>query len=88
MTKLFPTIINQKALSAIYKNGGIDAVDGFADLVHRPDVVTTHQVEAETVDVVFADPVFHRLDHELPHHGLIGGRLVATAGAVGIRGER
>ena len=69
---------------AIDKDGGIDGIDGLADFVHCLDIMTTHQVEAEAVDMVFVDPMLHRLNHELPHHRLVGSSLVATAGAVGI----
>ena len=69
---------------AIYKYGGIDGIDSLADLVHRLNIMTSHQVEAEPVDMIFVDPVFHRLYHELPHHRLLRGGLIATARAVGI----
>ena len=59
-------------------------VDHLAYLVHRLNVVTAHQVEAEAVDVVLVDPVFHALQHEAPHHGLLRSRLVATTRTVAV----
>ena len=54
------------------------------DGIHRLQVVTAHQVEAEAVDTVFIIPMLHRLNHEPPHHGLFRGRLIAAARAVGV----
>ena len=68
----------------IYKYGRIDFINRLADGVHRFDVMDTHQVETETVDMIFVDPIFHRLQHKLAHHRLVGSCLVATAGAVGV----
>ena len=58
---------------------GVDGIHHRTDLVHRPDVVDTHQVETETVDMVLVDPVFYALQHELTHHGLVRGSFVAAA---------
>ena len=44
----------------------------------------THQIEAETINMVFVDPVFHALDYKAAHHRLVTGRLVATARAIGV----
>ena len=52
-------------------DGGVDGIHHLADLIHRLDVMDTHQVEAEAVDMVFVDPVFHALQHELAHHRLV-----------------
>ena len=73
---------------AIDEDGGVDVVNHLANLVHGFDIVNAHQVEAETIDMVFVDPVFHRLQHEATHHGLLRGSLVATAGAVAIARRR
>ena len=43
-----------------------------------------HEVEAETVDMVFIRPVFHRIDDVVAHLLKVGGRLVAATGCVGI----
>ena len=66
----------------INKYGGVYLVDSLSDQVHRLNIMATHQVKAEAIDVILVDPVFHRLDHELTHHRLLRGRLIATAGAV------
>ena len=69
---------------AIHHDGRIYRVQHLAYLVHGLDVVNTHQVEAEAVDVVFLHPVFHALLHEAAHHRPFRSRLVATAGAVAV----
>ena len=69
---------------AIDEDGGVDVVNHPANLVHSLDIVNAHQVEAETIDMVFVYPVLYRLKHKAAHHGLFGGRLVATAGAVAV----
>ena len=56
----------------------------FADGIHRLDIMHAHQVEAEAVDVVFLDPIFHALDHELAHRLSLACRLVATTAAVAV----
>ena len=77
------TLAGTPALS-IYKYGGVDLVHFIPDDVHRLNVVNAHEVETEAVDVVFIDPVFHRFNHEPPHHRTVRGGLVATPRAVGI----
>ena len=69
---------------AVEEDRGVYLVDRLAYGVHRLDVVHAHEVEAESVDVVLINPVFHRLNHELPHQGPVGGRFVAAAGAVAV----
>ena len=58
---------------------GVDFVQRFANHVHGLDVVDAHQVEAESVDVIFLGPVEHRLNHELAHEWFLAGSLVAAA---------
>ena len=53
-------------------------------LVHCLDVVDAHEVEAETVDMIFLDPILHALLHKVAHQLFVGCRLVAAARAVGI----
>ena len=68
----------------IYKDGGVNIVHGSPYLVHRLNVVNSHQVKAEAVNVVFVNPILHALYHELPHHRLLAGCLVATARTVAV----
>ena len=65
---------------------GVEAVEVAADLVHGGDVMQTHEVEAEAVDMILLHPVAAGLDHELAEHLLVGSSLVAAAGAVGEHG--
>ena len=55
-----------------------------AQQIHRFHVVNFHQVEAETVQVVFLRPVEDRVDEIPPGHGALAGKLVAAAAAVRI----
>ena len=68
----------------IYIYAWVYLVYGSTDIVHRHDVVYTHEVESETVDMVFVHPIFHALQHILPHQRLFRCRLVAAARTVGI----
>lgn len=54
-------------------------------LVHRPDVVHTHQIEAEPVDMILLGPIAHGIDDQPAHHSPFGSRLVPAARRVGKR---
>ena len=45
----------------------IDAVHHLTDSLHGLDIVNTHQVEAEAVNMEFINPVLHALQHKLAH---------------------
>ena len=60
-------------------DGWVYLVDFFTDDVHGLYVVYAHEVEAETVDVVFFYPVSYALYHELAHERTLRGCLVAAA---------
>ena len=51
-------------------DAGIDAVYHLTDSLHGFDVMNTHQVETETIDMIFVYPVFHALQHKLAHERL------------------
>ena len=76
-----PRLAVHKYLSACAV--GIEAVEIASDFVHGGDVVQTHQVKAEAVDMILVHPVFDGLDHKLAVHLLVGSRLVAATRAVG-----
>ena len=57
----------------------IDAVYHLTDSLHGFDVMNAHQVETETIDMIFVYPVFHALQHILTHERLFRSSLVATA---------
>ena len=67
----------------IDEDGGVYLLQLLAQEVHRLDVVATHEIDTETINVVLLGPILHALDHKLPHQGLLRGRLVAAARAVG-----
>ena len=53
-----------------------------AYLVHRIDVMDSHEVETEAVDMVFLHPPFERLDHVLAEHRLLRSSLISATRAV------
>ena len=57
----------------------IDAVYHLTDSLHGFDIMNTHQVETETIDMIFVYPIFHALLHILTHERLFRSSLVATA---------
>ena len=57
----------------------INGIDCLADFIHCLDVVNAHQVEAETVYMIFFNPVEHGFDHILTHHGTVACRFVAAS---------
>ena len=67
----------------INKDGWIYLVYGSTDFVHCLNIVNTHQVKSEAVNVIFVYPVEYRLHHVFTHHGTVTGSLVSAAGAVG-----
>ena len=64
---------------AVHEEPRVDFVEGRADGVHRLNVMQAHQVETETVDVVFLRPVGNGIDHVLPEHLVLGSGVVAAA---------
>ena len=45
--------------------------------------MNTHEVEAESVDVVFLCPIEHRLNHKLAHERFLARCLITTTRSVG-----
>jgi glucan 1,4-alpha-glucosidase len=49
-------------------------MDGFTETGSKTstfDVMNAHQVETETIDMIFVYPVFHALQHKLAHERLL-----------------
>ena len=69
----------------VEQNRRIDPVERAPHLVHRPDVVHTHQIEAEPVDMILLGPIAHGIDDQPAHHSPFGSRLVPAARRVGKR---
>ena len=63
----------------------IYSTDRLTDFIHRLDVVNAHQVETETIDMVFPDPVKHGFNHIFTHHRPVACRLVTTSRTIGQR---
>ena len=60
------------------ENRWVDAIERLPNLVHRFDVMESHQIEAEPVNHEFFRPVRDTLDHELTHHRTLGCRVIPT----------
>nr|GEU28482.1 hypothetical protein [Tanacetum cinerariifolium] len=54
------------------------AVDARLQRLHRGARLVAHQVEAERIDLVLHGPQLGRVDHQLGHHAVFGGRVVAA----------
>ena len=57
----------------------VDGTHLSADGVHRLNVVHAHEVEAEAVDMVLVNPVFHALQHKVAHDRPLRCRLIAAS---------
>ena len=57
----------------------VDGSEAAGDLVHGIDVVDSHEVETEAVDMVFLHPPLERFDHVFAEHLTLGCGLVAAA---------
>ena len=62
----------------------INLINSLANLIHGLYIMTAHQVEAETINVVFVNPMLHTFNHEQTHHRLLRGCLVTTTRTVTI----
>ena len=69
---------------AVDEDTWIYLVHGLTDVVHRLDVVNAHEVEAEAVDMVLANPIEHALRHKASHHRTLRSCFVTTAGTIAI----
>ena len=67
---------------AINEDGRVYLAQGGPYLVHGLDVMQPHQVETETIDVIFLGPITDRLHHVTPHHRTFAGGLVSATGTV------
>ena len=68
---------------SIKQSHGIDGNGSITNLIHGLDVVDTHQVKAESVDVVFSHPILDALHHIGLHHRAIRSRLVTATRTIG-----
>ncbi len=66
--------------------GQSQSVEGGPNIEDVLPRMVTHQVEAETVDLVVPGPGHHRVDHELAHHGVLGGGVGATGRGLDLTG--
>lgn len=59
--------VGRKPAFAVYKDRRVDLRQFFPDAVHRFDVVYSHQVEPESVDMVLLRPEFDGFDDVMPY---------------------
>ena len=57
----------------------VDGMETLADEVHGLDVMDSHEVETEAVDMVLLHPPLERLEHVLAEHGPLRRCLIAAA---------
>ena len=69
---------------SVYEYGGVYFFQLDSHLVHSFYVVNGHQIESETVDMVFIRPILHRVDYEVAHLLALGGSFVTAAGRIAI----
>ena len=60
-------------------NCRVYSVHRLADFVHCLDVMHSHQVKAETIDMIFLHPVEDGFYHKLTHHRALACRLIAAS---------
>ena len=60
----------------------VNRVKTLADDVHCLDIVDSHQVKAESVDMIFLHPPLERLDHIFAEHFLLRSCLISAARTV------
>src|SRR5699024_3361889 len=61
----------------------VPAVKLSADPVHQIHIQKSHQIETESVDMVFLRPVEHRLQNKLRTHLPLACHIIPAGGAVG-----
>ncbi len=81
--------VGRKPSFAVYEDRRVDLRQFFPDAVHRVDIVYSHQVEPEPVDMVLLRPEFDGFDDVMPYHFAFRSRFIAAArgvrvGTVGI----
>ena len=55
------------------------------DEIHGFNIVNTHQIHTESIEVVFFSPIVETLNHVLAHERLVAGCFVVASGTVAIR---
>ena len=68
----------------IYINRRINLIDSRTNLIHRLDIMHAHQVETETIYMIFIHPIFHALYHKLAHQWSFRCSLIATTRTIRI----
>ncbi len=66
-------------LFSINTDCGINHIHRLPDLIHRFDIVNSHQVKPEAVHMVFLYPIENGFHHKLTHHRAFAGSLIATS---------
>ena len=67
---------------SINTNGRINLVHRFPDLIHGFNIMHSHQVKTETVNMIFFYPIKNGLYHKLAHHRAFTCRLITASGTI------
>ena len=60
----------------------INGMETLADFIHCVDIMNSHKVETEAVNMIFLHPPFQRLDHIFAEHLPFRSGFISTAGTV------
>ena len=67
---------------AIYKYLWVDSIEFTTNIIHRLNVMHTHKVYTETVNMIFIYPILHRFQHILAHQRALTCCLITTPCAI------
>ena len=67
---------------SINTDGRINLVHSFPDLIHGFNIMHSHQVKTETVNMIFFYPIKNGLYHKLAHHRAFTCRLITASGTI------
>ena len=63
---------------AVHQKLRVDFIKARADCAHGINIMQSHQVKAESVNMVFLCPVCERINQKGANHRMFGSRFVAT----------
>ena len=67
---------------SVNTNSRVHFIHCLPNLVHRFNIMNSHQIEAKTIDMIFLHPVKHGLYHKLTHHRTFTSRFISTTRTV------
>ena len=67
---------------SVNTNSRVHFIHCLPNLVHRFNIMHSHQIEAKTIDMIFLHPVKHGFYHKLTHHRTFTSRFISTTRTV------